>query len=83
MTQPDNAQRGDSPAGPAPVTPSTELGIPDDSQTLRAADRETTPADDPDQTVGTGSAIALGCIAATLLLIVLGVIFLAVVAMVN
>ncbi len=83
VTQPDKAQPGDSPAGPARVTSSTEPGIPDDVENSRASNREPTPADDPDQTVGTGSAIALGCIAATLLLIVVGVIFLAVVALVN
>lgn len=39
--------------------------------------------EDPDATVGTGSAIALGCIAATLLLIVVGLIFLVIVAVLN
>lgn len=36
-----------------------------------------------DSTVGTGSAIALGCIAATLLLIVIGLVLLAVFALIR
>ena len=35
------------------------------------------------ETVGTGTSIALGCIAATLLLIVLGLLFIVVVAVLN
>lgn len=48
-------------------------------------DQDPTPAaeEDSDQTVGTGSAIALGCIAGTILLIVLGLLFLAVVALIG
>lgn len=36
--------------------------------------------DDPDDTVGTGTSIALGCIAGTLLLIVIGLIFIGILA---
>lgn len=39
---------------------------------------EPSPVDD-DTTVGTGTSIALGCIAGTLLLVVIGLIFLAIV----
>jgi hypothetical protein len=35
------------------------------------------------ETVGTGTSIALGCVAATLLLIVLGLVFIVVVAILN
>lgn len=44
------------------------------------------PAEDPPSvgdTVGTGTSIALGCIAATLLLIVLGLLFIVVVMVLN
>jgi predicted lipid-binding transport protein (Tim44 family) len=38
------------------------------------------PEADPDDTVGTGTSIALGCIAGTLLLIVIGLIFVGILA---
>lgn len=61
------------------------------ASTVRASDVEAVSTldaggsaeSDDESTVGTGSAIALGCIGATLLLIVLGLILLAVFALVR
>lgn|GEM_PF-2088436 len=39
------------------------------------------PDGDPDDTVGTGTSIALGCIAGTILLIIVGLIFLGIAAL--
>lgn len=56
----------------------------EDGASSESADDAAIPGPrDPDETVGTGSAIALGCIAATLLLIVIGLVFLAIVALLN
>lgn len=85
LTEPDKIRNGDSPASPAPV-----IGEPDREDTtapepLAGSSNDGTPTatDDPDTTVGTGSAIALGCVAATILLILIGLIFLAIVAILN
>lgn len=78
MTEPDNIRTDSGPAPTAPRLNSAETA-PDES----SADTVTPASADPDETVGTGSAIALGCIAATLLLIVIGLVFLAIVALLN
>ncbi len=62
-------------------TPEPEAGAP------LAAEPESPPAtkaaaDADDATVGTGSVIALGCIAGTVLLIIIGLIFIGIVAIV-
>lgn len=69
---------------PPPITSEGEADRLDPSAAAVPPDGdEAQEVEDPDQTVGTGSAIALGCIAATLLLIVVGLAFLAIVALLN
>ncbi|HEV2073921.1 MAG TPA: hypothetical protein VGR29_09795 [Thermomicrobiales bacterium] len=46
-----------------------------------AAGAPSTSDNDPSETVGTGTSIALGCVAGTILLIVFGLIFLALLAL--
>lgn len=46
-----------------------------------AAESLTTPAADRSETVGTGTSIALGCVAGTILLIIFGLLFLALVVL--
>jgi predicted lipid-binding transport protein (Tim44 family) len=55
----------------APVSEAPPKATPADPAAPAAPAREA----DPDDTVGTGTSIALGCIAGTLLLIVIGLIF--------
>ncbi len=72
----DDAQtQGKAEHGPDPVDPT---GGSDSREHLNPGE----PVDD-DSTVGTGSVIALGCIGATLVLIVLGLALLAVFALLR
>lgn len=71
-------------ASPAPIPASHHPDHPAPADPGIEANGDVEPAvEDPDDTVGTGSAIALGCIAATLLVIVIGLIFLAIVALID
>lgn len=85
MTEPDNTQSDDSAKPVAPKLPgSLEPPAENDALGEPAAAAGAIPAArDPDETVGTGSAIAIGCIAATLLLIVIGLVFLGIIALLN
>lgn len=65
---------------PAPAPDREPVGPPQDAPPVATAE-EPPPgtaagAADDDDTVGTGTSIALGCIAGTLLLVVIGLIFL-------
>ncbi len=85
MTHPDGLRNGEVPQPPSRiVAPKDEADGSASTVQAPASTGITTPdPEDPDATVGTGSAIALGCIAATLLLIVVGLVFLAIVAFLN
>lgn len=85
MTNPDSSRNGDVSGSPGAVPASSDDGraTAPGSPTLADTEAGTSVTEDPDATVGTGSAIALGCIAATLLLIVIGLVFLAIVAFLN
>lgn len=78
MIEPDKTQSAETPA-----TVTSDPGAEDGASSESADDAAIPAPRDPDETVGTGSAIALGCIAATLLLIVIGLVFLAIVALLN
>lgn len=58
------------------ITPGTTT--PAEGTTPETVDGKT---EDPDDTVGTGTSIALGCIAGTILLIIIGLIFVAIAAL--
>jgi len=60
---------------PPPIFPPAAASDPDD--------QAASPQPDADDTVGTGTSIALGCIAGTLLLVVIGLIFLLVVWLIG
>lgn len=85
MTHPDGSRNGEVPRSPSPiVAPGDERhAVAPTVQAPADTELEAPVPEDPDATVGTGSAIALGCIAATLLLIVIGLVFLGIVAFLN
>lgn len=84
MTEPEKTHPGD-PLTPPPAGAMPNAGGPDAPEPTVSSDQDSPPtsAQESDETVGTGSAIALGCIAGTLLLIVLGLLFLAAVALLT
>lgn len=57
---------------PQPESDGTPAGAPAEAGT---------PQDDPGSTIGTGTSLALGCVAGTILLIVIGLIYLGLVAL--
>lgn len=81
MTEPGRIPPDDSPTPVGPRSSADGDNSPDPA--AAADDAVIPPVQDPDDTVGTGSAIALGCIAVTLVLIVIGLGFLALIAFLN
>lgn len=61
---------------PAPAPDREPVAIPQDAPPLATAEEPPPGTAPDDDTVGTGTSIALGCIAGTLLLVVIGLIFL-------
>lgn len=62
------------------VEPAVDAGSPPDA-TIPAS--SSTPPEGDESTVGTGTSIALGCIAGTVILIVLGLIVVGIIALVG
>lgn len=63
-----------------PVTGASVAGEPAAPNAEAAIEGKETPPE-PDTTVGTGTSIALGCIAGTVILIFIGLVFLAITAL--
>lgn len=63
-----------------PVTGAAIAGEPAAPNADQAIESDASPAE-PEATVGTGTSIALGCIAGTVILIFIGLVFLAVTAL--
>ena len=68
---------------PATLPEAHPTGAPPAGALLDSPPGETSPPAETDSTVGTGTSIALGCVVGTIVLIVFGLIFLGIVALIN